>query len=265
MRIQGVFHVHSSFSSDGEKSLYELSCHFQKNGIDFCVLGDHFESFDEISFKDYLSQIREINSLGKFLFIPGAEIALDVIHVLVFPLTEYSTDCLSALLQSRPGIISVLTHPKKLSDDETRTVINDVIGFELWNQRQDGNHFPSFRFIKRARVTDMYHRKTIFFGVDLHSVSYLNNRIVMDLKNNELDTAEIVSRLRLGDFTNVHIKRNIEVKGNQSSKEVELKFSLLDFVKWCLLFLLRSCLRVSCLFTCQSRKVKIADYIKNNL
>ena len=70
MRAEGVFHVHSSFSHDGKKSLRELSCYLKERGIHFCILADHFEDFNEKTFNDYLVQIREITSTGKFLFIP---------------------------------------------------------------------------------------------------------------------------------------------------------------------------------------------------
>jgi len=266
MRIEGVFHIHSSFSHDGEQSLYELSCYLEKSGIDFCILADHLEDFEEKSFKDYLAQIREINSTRKFLFIPGVEIALGVVHIIVFPLDEYPINSLSQLLQNKPEIISVLAHPSKLSDDETKSVIDDVMGFELWNQRADGNHFPSFRFIKKAKVADIYHSKTIFFGVDLHDASsQIHNRIVMNLENNELATPEIVLQLQSGNFTNVHVKRNLKIQGNQSSKEVELIFSLLEYIRWHFISFLYACLRVGYSYLGQYRKSKIVDYIKKNL
>ena len=88
MKIEGVFHVHSSFSHDGKESLYELSSHFKTKGIDFCIITDHFEDFDEKSFYSYLAQIRDINSSGKFLFIPGVEIVVGAAHIIVFPLEE---------------------------------------------------------------------------------------------------------------------------------------------------------------------------------
>lgn len=266
MRIEGIFHVHSSFSHDGQQSLYELSCYFKKSGIDFCILADHLEDFDAKSFNDYMSQIREINSTGKFLFISGVEIALGAVHIIVFPLDEYPINSLSQLLENKPEMISVLAHPSKLSDDETKSVIDDVMGFELWNQKADGNHFPSFRFIKKAKVEDVYHCKTIYFGVDLHDTnSQIHNRIVMNMENNELGTKDIILRLQSGNFTNVHVKRNLKVQGNQSSKEVELSFTLLEFIRWHFKSFLYFFLRVGYWSLGQYRNSKITDYIKNSL
>ena len=92
MLINGVVHVHTSYSRDGKLSLHELKEKCRNEGIKFVFISDHAEDLDPFQY-DILKQECEELSSELLCFVPGLEFdCLDGLHILGFNLSILSKD-----------------------------------------------------------------------------------------------------------------------------------------------------------------------------
>src|SRR5437016_3240651 len=88
--VQGTFHFHSTYSHDGRNTLPEIAHALLERGLSFCVMTEHFEDFDEAKFNRYLAELESVTKSTGFVFVPGAEVDLEGLHTIVFPVREFA-------------------------------------------------------------------------------------------------------------------------------------------------------------------------------
>lgn len=220
----GIIHLHSWYSHDGHGAIPELSRKFRDEGIDFCILTDHFEDFDSRTFTGYLADLEDVNRSGWPLFIPAVEAEFQGFHVIFLPVSDYETvrSIVNSGVLPDQGFFTVLAHPSKhtLAAAARFLASNRVNGVEIWNQQADGNHAPPARFFRA--LMDLVPEKLpiLFFGSDVHNVSHRVNNLLLLARDNDLTAGFVLERLRQGDFLNHHRVSPARLPGMSTAGEV---------------------------------------------
>jgi len=142
--MEGIFHVHSNYSSDGRLRLEELKTECLSRKLQFMVVTDHAEDFPPGKVKEFVNHCREISD-ENFFAVPGLEFNVDKdheVHLLVVGLEDFvSEDRTEEILKKiRKGETSALTVMAHLSRSnhyiptEYKNVINAI---ESWNTAYD--------------------------------------------------------------------------------------------------------------------------------
>lgn len=209
-RCEGLFHVHSTFSSDGKLSLAELRSECLGKGLHFMVVTDHAEDFGPAELRRYVAECRALSG-SNFLAVPGLEFRLpekEDIHLLVagwdnslIETPEAPTSgILSAALGARNGWLVVLAHPWKTRCSVPPEIEPALNGVEIWNASCDSRYLPDHRAIRT--YIGMRSRNPALIGIgglDLHDRSGFRG-LRIRLRGACRDTAHLLSIIRSGDF-----------------------------------------------------------------
>jgi len=243
----GIFHVHSNFSHDGKSSLDEIVETCIKKELDFCVLTDHYEDFNKVSFNEYLREIGRINSRKDFFLIPGIEISFGDIHIITFPLEDYpniKNERVTNYLHEQ-SFFMVIAHPSKNDFEKLGKIIKYVDGFELWNQKADGSYFPALKFVRNVKRNNIFLKKIKFFGLDLHDIKDpINNVIEVNITNSNAEMGSIIDSLKKGNFNNINLKTNLSIKGNDINFSWLEDILISNYMRGLLIRLLRNTMKI---------------------
>jgi hypothetical protein len=203
--MRGVLHLHSRFS-DGEETLDCVADTFKDLGMDFIMVSDHAEVFDESRMQQYVARCSAL-STEEFLVIPGLEFALKggSIHILgyginsrvYFSKMEHLVDGIH-----RAGGIAVLAHPPEGSINMIDSVKGELDGIEVWNVRYDGIVAPrteSFQLLGWVQKSNP--KAVAYCGVDFHKMKQARHPVYVELEAERLERREIMNTLRAGSFT----------------------------------------------------------------
>jgi predicted metal-dependent phosphoesterase TrpH len=203
--MRGVLHVHSTFS-DGEESLQRIVYALSAAGLDFVLMSDHAEVFDDRRMDEYVALCRAL-STSHFLVIPGLEFALTggTIHILGYGITHrVRAKGMEQLVDGihSAGGVAVLAHPPTGSINLIGAIKTKLDGIEVWNGRYDGTVAPrsdSFQLLRRIRLLNP--RATAYGGVDLHKIAQARKLISVEVDAKNLEREEIIGALTDGRFT----------------------------------------------------------------
>lgn len=222
MSILGVFHVHSNFSHDGCDSLEVIAENLYRRGFRFCFITDHFEDFDENSFKLYISTIEKINKSKFFVFIPGMEIGYKDVHILLAPVNDFYKLKESIKNNSfNMFLLRVVAHPSKYSLESLLIALRDLNlnGIEIWNQKADGSFLPPLDVLNKFKDYEFSSSLFVrFFGLDLHNIKLpINNVIRLDINENCASINTIVFAILKQYYYNCNIRTNICLPASELS------------------------------------------------
>ncbi len=221
----GVVHIHTEVSHDGHGGLEEMSARLRADGIDFCVLTDHFEDLDADSFGEYLAEIRQVNLRRETVFVPGVEAEIKGFHVLLLPVASYDEvrDVVDQTdLAGRGPRLKILAHPAKHDLAAVTELLreNAFDGVEIWNQHSDGNYLPPLEFLDdlvEALPADM---SCVVFGSDVHDIRHRISNLVLIPRGEELTPTLILDRLRQGRFLNFNRNTALSLPGDSRPAEI---------------------------------------------
>jgi predicted metal-dependent phosphoesterase TrpH len=216
--MRGVLHVHSIFS-DGEESLERIVQRFQDVHMDFLLMSDHAEVFDDERMKRYAGLCETLSS-AKFPVIPGLEFALKggSIHILGYGITgRVRASTMDGIVDGihEQGGIAVLAHPPSGSINMIDTVKGKLDGIEVWNGRYDGTTTPraqSFQLLRRVRTWNS--KTSAFCGVDFHKIGQARKAVHVELEAERAGPRDIISALRAGRFTVCGNRMKIPASGS---------------------------------------------------
>jgi hypothetical protein len=203
--LQGVLHVHSTFS-DGNEPLETVVETFGAMGLDFVAVSDHAEVFDDARMQDYVRRCESLSS-ASFTVIPGLEFALlgGSLHTLGYGVRRRvrapDLDKLVDGIHEERGL-AVLAHPPTGSINLIASVKNKLDGIEVWNARYDGTFAPrveTFQLLRRIRAGNP--GAFAFGGIDLHAVEQARKPIVVQVDTSENTPDSILEAMRAGQFT----------------------------------------------------------------
>lgn len=213
---EGLFHVHSRFSSDGKLSLAELKTECLARGLHFMVVTDHAEDFGPGDLEDYVSECRGLSGRD-FLAVPGLELRLpgnEEFHLLIAgwgypPSGGYKpmAETLADELGCRNGALVVLAHPRKSGSRSGRPLpslpggIEPAIdGVEIWNASTDSRYLPDHRAIRTYMAIKSNRAGLVGIGgLDLHDRSGFRG-VRLRIKGEFRDAGGLINRIRSGDF-----------------------------------------------------------------
>ena len=201
---KGIIHVHSRYSHDGHDSVQEISSRLKEKGVDFCVITDHFEDFDEEKFGQYIADIEATNALRQTILVPAMEAEFCGFHVIFMPVPGYRElrGVIDAGTLSGTEVFKILAHPTKhaVSDAALFLGRHHVDGMEVWNQQADGNYLPPVQFLRRLLKAMPAAMPSVFFGTDIHNLMHRVNNLLLIPRDGELSPQLVMERLRQGDF-----------------------------------------------------------------
>jgi hypothetical protein len=202
----GVFHLHSGYSHDGHDTILEMSSRLKAEGIDFCVLTDHFEDFDEMKFQKYINELEAVNSLRQTVFVPAIEVEFDGFHIIMLPVSRYGE--IRASVDRKDitfdHLIKILAHPTKYDMPDVVKLLktNQLDGIEIWNQQADGNYAPSSRFFLDLLGVVSIENHVLIFGSDIHSMRHRINNLLLIPRSGDLTPDFVIYKLKQREFVN---------------------------------------------------------------
>ncbi|MEI6501029.1 MAG: PHP domain-containing protein, partial [Armatimonadota bacterium] len=187
-------HIHSDFSHDGHDGVAEIARRAGELGLDFCMLTDHFEDFDEEGFARYLAAVDVANRTGSCLVIPGVEVDIDGLHVLLLQVTDYE-EVNRVLVKRKLGdsqLVALLAHPNKYTPAEISRFVTtcDIAGIEVWNQAFDGLRLPDGRGLRERLGNFPAEGCGVFFGLDTHDIRRPISNVILMPPEMEAPTAK---------------------------------------------------------------------------
>lgn len=215
----GVIHYHCNYSHDGRSRIPDIASALRLRGIEFCVLTDHFEDFDEVKFNRYIEELYEFNNTHEFIFIPGVEAEVNVYHLMLFPVKDYAS--VKHMVEShdfnQPYMIKFLAHPRSYSILDLHAILSSGMlnGVEAWNQHADGKQTPPLSMIWRLREMISIGELSLFFGCDIHDAKHKPSNILRIPHMAKLNVDDILNHLATGEFesrnlaTGVHLSARI--------------------------------------------------------
>lgn len=210
---EGLFHVHSSFSSDGKLDLDELKAECLARGFSFMVVTDHAEDFGAGDLDRYVRRCRDLSG-PDFLAVPGLEFRLpgnEEIHLLVAGWEGRFNgpqgignipDILARAISAHNGSLVILAHPFKSA---TGCFIPPEIepaldGLEIWNASCDSRYLPDFRALRTYQEFNSRQAGIIGIGgLDLHDRSGFRG-VRIRLQGQCSGAADLIGRIRAGQF-----------------------------------------------------------------
>lgn len=210
---RAVFHCHSTYS-DGECTLAELRELFVAEGVDFALMTDHAEFFDEGRLRAYREECDALSD-ERFRFVAGLEYECERrMHVLGYGVTTPAgtTDPQAVIRHvEAEGGVSVIAHPMDTMFEWIETFDALPTGVETWNTKYDGRYAPragTFRLLRRLQERKPEMRA--FYGTDLHwrhQYRGLSNVVGCEAEALRRDAAgareAVLAALRRGDFAGV--------------------------------------------------------------
>ena len=213
-RLQGVAHVHSTYSFDGRLKMPELAQFLRDRGVNFVLLSEHVESLTPESIRQFIAEAATVSD-ESFLIIPGIEI--DALHALFYGVSAVdgwmNNEHLARQLVAA-GALTVVSHPVKIRAGIPSITEQHVEGVEIWNSRHDG------KVLLNPRILDYWNQLRKETGRDLIPVCGIDFHrqsdfvpLMLELDSESLDRESVFRAIRESRF---HITR--------SGKRVPLDF-----------------------------------------
>lgn len=200
---KGAFHIHSTFSGDGEVSLAEVKRLFEEDGFDFLAVCEHQHDMDIGKFHALQDECRRLSD-NKFLVIPGIEFNCHRNHVLGIGIRAYhpsvAGDDVIPWIKAQEGF-AVWAHPQKHQYQLPEHVIEQLDGIEIWNSKFDGKYAPSAEVVRY--VTERRLRRPLLrpiCSVDYHFRTQFRY-VPMYCEVEHLATDRVLECLRAGRYS----------------------------------------------------------------
>ena len=203
MRLDGISHVHSTHSGDGQLKIGEIAKLAGKKGLGFALLTEHAE---KITPEVYRGLVEECSNTTTPLFhiIPGLEFAYDdYVHLLGIGLFEHpGVNPLKKQIREihSLGGLAVLAHPnacQKVPYSE----LGGLDGVEAWNTRYLARYAPQAGALKiLSQIREQEGRNILCFGgIDLHETRDFSH-LTMSVELEQNTSAGVINALKSGDF-----------------------------------------------------------------
>lgn len=204
--LKGILHAHSNYSYDGHNSIKDIVDWAVTEGLDFVVLTEHDNDFDEHKYSDYVRECKRYRE--KILVLPGIEYSFGEkreIHTNIIGINRFilskNTDDLSAFLDEvhSLGGLAILNHPLNIIKLLTIDVLNKFDCYEIWNTKSDYNYSPDLK-----NISTFISSKNIWKAIatsDIHRFP-LNDYVTLCINNPATSCSidVITKSLKRGEF-----------------------------------------------------------------
>ncbi len=202
---QGIIHVHSLYSYDGQESLKDIKHLCKNRGYNFVIMTEHTQELEKDKLKLFISECKSLSE-DDFLIIPGLEfVCQDGLEILGLHISEsLDTSNIERLIEEiqRRGGLAILAHPNKYKSNLKNyyPFLKNLNGVEIWNRVWDGKHAPRISNINLLRSLRRLNREIFAYGgIDFHSKTHyapLNHYVTVD----RMEPAQIILSLKEGRF-----------------------------------------------------------------
>lgn len=200
--VKGAFHLHSTFSRDGEVPLADIKRMFMQDRFHFVAIAEHQHDMDSAKFDALVTECRRLSEPG-FLMIPGIEFNCYRNHILGIGIDAYcpsvAGDDVVPWIKDHRGF-AVWAHPKKNEYRLPRHVIEALDGMEIWNSKFDGKYAPRGEVVRYYRERLAYRPQLRpFCSVDFHFRAQFRH-VPMYCEVDHLSTEHVLTSLRAGAY-----------------------------------------------------------------
>ena len=216
VKIQGVIHMHSTYSYDGKENLLSLRDFLSGKGISFCCLTEHTDYMTVEQAQRFAQECKAL-STGTFLFIPGFEVPYKVnakgregalgckeAHILLIGTEVFlgqKADGEMLRKWSASSVLTILAHPVRNSFivDE---IMEDVLdGVEIWNQQYEGKRVPRVRSVRLLEKLQKKNPELLATGgLDFHRKDHFGSPL-FTLQLPMLTSYGVLEALKKGMYT----------------------------------------------------------------
>ncbi len=229
MKIQGVIHMHSTYSYDGKESLFSLRDFLVEKGISFCCLTEHTDYMTVEQAQRFAQECKAL-STGTFLFIPGFEVPYKVntkgregalgykvnakgregtlwckeAHILLIGTEVFlGQKANGEMLRkwSACSVLTILAHPVRNSFLLDETMEDVLDGVEIWNQQYEGKRVPRVRSVRLLEKLQKKNPELLATGgLDFHRKDHFGSPLyTLDLPS--LTSYGVLEALKKGMYT----------------------------------------------------------------
>ncbi len=205
--MQGIFHIHSNYSSDGRLSLEELKAECLNRNLQFMVVTDHGEDFSPGKIKQFIDHCQKISD-GSFLAIPGLEFNIDKdheSHLLIAGLDESPWEngpeaILEKVREGKHSALAVMAHLSRSNHYIPPEYEKKIHGIEVWNAAYDSRYLPDHKAVRLFSSLKKVNKRLIGFGgLDLHDHSGFRGLRICLTKTCH-NSKELLDALKAGKF-----------------------------------------------------------------
>lgn len=199
---KGAFHLHSTFSEDGEVTLVDIKRMFVRDGFAFVAICEHQHDMDMPKWQALVDECRRLSD-SSFLLIPGIEFNCYRNHILGIGIEAYrpsvAGDDVVPWIKHHNGF-AVWAHPKKNDYRLPDHVIKELDGLEIWNSKFDGKYAPREEVVRyyHARRSERPQLRAVC-SVDFHFRSQFRH-LPMYCESDGLTADDILESLRRGQY-----------------------------------------------------------------
>jgi|WetSurMetagenome_2_1015567.scaffolds.fasta_scaffold26283_5 histidinol phosphatase-like PHP family hydrolase len=199
--IQGIIHLHSTYSHDGTMSLKEIAALAREKGCRFMAVTEHAESMDADKVSKLVAECTALSD-GELVVIPGLEYICEGMHILALGvgalLDDSDLKSLIGMIHSRGGL-ALLAHVVYY-DSIPYGKLEDLDGIEIWNPRYGSRFSPSVKSLGILKKFRKRNRDILALcGLDMHKRSdycRIRTRVNVDGPSSE----DVIKALRAGRF-----------------------------------------------------------------
>jgi hypothetical protein len=232
--INGLLHIHSSYSYDGEVSLQQLRDLCKNSGYKFITLTEHAKNMSKDKMKMLVLECNSLSS-ADLTFIPGLEFDCDGdYHILALGIEEYIETANPKEVISKIhelGGIAILAHVSYY-DRIPYDVLASLDGIEIWNIKYDGKYAPKLKNFKILKKFKEINPNIICYGgLDLHEINEFK-KLLINVRTRSVDSKDskkILTALKAGNF---HITNGLFIIGSKGN----LESNIIKFIIFILLF-----------------------------
>lgn len=204
--VNGIFHVHTTYSHDGKCSIAELAGLCVERGLGFMMLSEHAEDFSPEKMKEFLAECIGVSESSGVIISPGLEFGFKEyphLHLLGIGLSEYipSIDIAATIAAIHgQGGLAVIAHPTRNRHFVPDHIREGLDGIEVWNAAYDSRYLPHHASIALLNEIRKQNPSAMAFGgLDMHRAADFKGVILST--NNAEDLSGLMGILRDGAFT----------------------------------------------------------------
>ena len=211
--IKGILHAHSEYSYDAFDSLEFIAKWAVSEGLNFVVLTEHDNDFDDEKFERYFEECNRVSILHNIIILPGIEYSfapkgkmhiniLGIDHFIQKDFPEQHLEQFLDYVHQLDGL-AILNHPLMIIDHVALDVMKRLDGFEVWNTKYDLQYSPNMTNVRSFKKFKNYNDRGIraIASSDIHTFpphTFVTMNLSTSLEN--LDSKAILGCLRKGDF-----------------------------------------------------------------
>jgi len=209
--MKGVYHIHSNFSYDGVNSIKEIVEWAKAQSLNFIILTEHDQGYDQNKFKNYIHECKEASNLVKV--IPGIEYSLEEfgksIHISVLDVScfieqDIKLGGISIFLEKvkELGGIAILNHPTDVIASISDSLLTRFDLIEIWNTKYDPDYSPNIKTLKLSTCSPNFNTYFIASS-DIHEIP-IRNYVCIDINYNissDISEEDILNLIKTGHFS----------------------------------------------------------------